>query len=206
METVGITGLSGSGKTFLARHLTRLVPSCRRLGTDAYYRDLSGIAEADRMRTNFDDPAALDWDLLVRHLRLLRDGHPVTVPRYDFQTHTRRRTGRLLKPPSLLVLEGVFTLSEPRVRDMLSLGVFVDTSEACCLSRRIGRDRLQRGRTEASVRRQWRRDVLPMYHRHVLPMRSQVDLVVDGRQPADRNAARVLRCLRGAPGGAGRTP
>ena len=196
MTVVAIGGPSGAGKTCVATALSSLIRGCAVLGTDAYYRDLSHVDERLRDRTNFDSPAALDWDLLTAHLSDLRSGKPVSVPRYDFVTHCRLRKARQLRPPSLLVLEGLFALMNPRLRQQLDLTVFLDASQDECLSRRILRDRAQRGRSESSVRRQWVRYTLPMYRLHVRPCRNIADLVLDATRSPGRSARAIARAVR----------
>ncbi len=202
MILVGIAGLSGSGKTHLASHLADLSPGTSVLCTDSYYRDLSGIPASERNAVNFDSPSALDWDLLRSQLSQLAAGLGIAVPRYDFTTHARRRSASWLEPCRALVLEGLFALADPEVFSMLDLAVFVDASEEVCLARRVARDTADRGRSEASVRRQWRRDVIPMFRQHVWPRRAVADLVVDGDGPPEVSARAVLVRLARKPASA----
>ncbi len=195
MVAVGIAGRSGSGKTRIAREIDATLEGVGVLSTDAYYRDLSGLVGREREAVNFDAPSAIGWDLLVRHLSSLAASRAIAVPRYDFATHARVAGGERLAPCELLVLEGLFAHWHPRVRAALDLAVFVDAPEALCLSRRIARDTTQRGRTVASVREQWRRDVAPMFREHVLPARDRADLVVDGAAPPRESARAVIRGL-----------
>ncbi len=192
MVVVGIAGLSGSGKTLLASHVAELSAGTGVLCTDSYYRDIGGLPLAERDAVNFDAPEALDWDLLLSHLQRLRAGRGIDVPKYGFATHERLASDRRLEPVPLLVLEGLFALAEPRVRAMLDLAVFVDAGEEVCLARRIARDTAGRGRTKESVLRQWRRDVVPMFRRHVLPGRADADLVVRGQGPPSVAARAIL--------------
>ncbi len=201
MFCIGIAGRSGSGKTRLAAELLRLRPRAGLLAMDSYYRDLSGLAEADRRAVNYDSPAALEWDLLVEHLRSLQAGAAVDVPRYDFAAHARRPETSRLEHVDLLVLEGLFALFDRRVRATLDLAVFVDLGEAEGLRRRIERDTAGRGRTESFVREQWQRDVAPMYARHVLPTRARADMTLDGTaRPVDSARAVLDEVARRARG------
>lgn len=196
MVTVGIGGPSGSGKTLLAREVAGSLPAGQLLSLDSYYRDLADLPPGRRAAVNFDDPAALDWDLLAGHLRRLAAGSPVRVPRYDFAVHARHGSAGTLRPDRDLVVEGLFALHQARVRGFLDLAVFLDAPEEVCLARRIARDIRRRGRTEESVREQWRRCVSPMRRRHVEPTRDRADLVLDGTAPPNRNAAAILSALR----------
>lgn len=196
MIAIGIAGASGAGKSHVAQELARRLPGCGILCTDSYYRDLSGWSPAERAKVNFDHPAALDWTMLVSQCHQLRDGRKIAVPRYDFQTHIRLPAPRELGPVDVLVLEGLFALADARIRSLLELSVFVDTEEAVCLARRIERDTAHRGRTDASVRKQWRSTVLPMFREHVLPTRQHASLVIDGAQPPAKSACKIVRKLR----------
>ncbi len=196
MILVAIAGLSGSGKTLVANHIARLSPGTGVLCTDSYYRDLSGVPASERDVVNFDAPSALDWDLLRSHLCQLATGQGIAVPRYDFATHTRMASPIWMGPRPVVILEGLFALVDARIRTMADLSVFMETPEDVCLARRIARDTADRGRTELTVRRQWRCDVLPMFRRHVLPARESADLVVNGERPPEASARAILVRLR----------
>ncbi len=192
---VGLGGGSGAGKTRVAGELVSLVEGSVALSTDAYYRDLSHIPPAARARANFDVPSALDWALLRAHLAGLRAGRPARVPRYDFVTHCRLPITRRVDPPRLLVLEGLFCLADPRVRDFLDLTVFLDAPADVCLARRIARDTAHRGRSESSVREQWERQTGPMYRLHVRPTRDWAQLVLDARASPETIVRKILRLI-----------
>ena len=202
MTVVGIGGPSGSGKTRVARQLASTLADTFVMGADSYYLDRSGLAPEELAAVNFDDPSALDWGLMALHLERLKGGERVGVPRYDFATHSRLATPEWVEPCETLVLEGLFALWEPRVRSLLDLAVFMDAPQELCLARRIARDTATRGRTEASVREQWCRDVAPMFFEHVLPTRREADLVLDGAASTERSALAVLARIRrlGDPG------
>ena len=186
MVCVGIAGPSGSGKTLLAQELRRQLLGCGVLCFDSFYRDLSFLAPDERASVNFDAPEAIDWDLLLGQLARLLAGERVAVPRYDFSSHTRQANPAALGPCEALVVEGLFALWDDRLCALFDLGVFLDVPDATCLDRRIARDTASRGRTESSVREQWRSQVAPMYRQHVLPTRHRADLVISGvRPPSD---------------------
>lgn len=172
-----------------------MVPGAEVLGTDLYYRDCSKLTAEERTAINFDAPAALDWDLMVDQVTRLKSGMDVTVPEYDFATHSRRARSRRFGPCKTLVLEGLFALWEPRIVAIMDLAVFLDAPAELCLARRVARDVATRGRTESSVRVQWRRDVAPMFHKHVLPTREHAGLVLDGTSTPRRSALAIIKRL-----------
>jgi len=195
---IGISGPSGSGKTALARHLAARLsdPPAPVVSLDAFYRDLSHLPPDERAGREFDSPDALDFELLRRRLRALARGRAVTVPRYRFDTHTRASRGVRVVPASYLVVEGLFVLHWPEIRDLIDLAVYVDADDAVCLERRIARDVGERGRTEAAVVEQYGRFVRPMARRFVLPTRRFADVVVRGQDGLERSAEAVLARLR----------
>ena len=196
MTAVGIAGPSGSGKTRVALELARTLPDTIVIGADSYYLDRVGLAAEELAAVNFDDPSALDWDLMALHVERLKAGKRVGVPRYDFATHSRLAAAEWVEPRRTLVLEGLFALWEPRIRSLLDLAVYIDAPQELCLARRIARDTDMRGRSEDSVREQWQRDVAPMFAGHVLPTREGADLVLDGAEPVERSALAVRAWLR----------
>ena len=191
MQLIAIAGSSGSGKTSVARELESLLPDVGTLCTDSYYNDLSAMDVSARSAVNFDSPDAIDWGLLTRHIRDLRADGCVFVPQYDFATHARTERRQEFGPWKTVILEGLFALWNPLIREVLDLAVFIDTPEETCLARRIARDTRLRGRTEESVREQWARDVAPMFRKHAWPTCEHADLIVDGRQPPRESAIAV---------------
>lgn len=195
MRILAIAGPTGSGKSTLAAALVKAMGGGKAciLALDSYYRDLSELDRVERDRWNFDDPAAIDADLLVDHLDRLSKGEVVEVPVYDFVTHTRREERELLAPTDVLILEGLHALYWPEVRDRIEMGVFISLGEGKCLERRMARDIRERGRSRESVLRQFEESVLPMQRCHVLPMASHADLVLQGEDPLEKMVKLVVR-------------
>ena len=188
---IGIGGGSCSGKSSIAGRLSTLVGGgLVVLGLDSYYRDFSGVPEDE---IEVDVPEALDDTLLVKQLAALAAGRPVEKPVYDYTAHCRRTGGGLpIEPGEYVVLEGLFALYWPEVRELLDLGVFVTVDHDTALQRRIERDIRERGRTEASVRTQYRQKVRPNFERLVEPTMRYADLVVSGLDPVGLSARAVL--------------
>ncbi len=191
---VGIAGCSGSGKTILARGLRDRLHA-RLLPLDAYYRDLAHFAPEQRDRTNFDHPDALESELLLAHLRELAAGRSIDRPCYDFATHTRTAETQRIEPAPVVLVEGILALHFPELRALFALALYVETSDALCLARRIRRDTHERGRTEASVREQYESTARPMAEQYVHPSAVHANLTVDGTEPPEQNVARVIHEL-----------
>jgi uridine kinase len=191
---VGVAGGSGAGKTTLVRALVDRLGGCI-LDLDSYYIDRAGIAVGDRGRLNYDDPAAIDVELLREHLDLLAHGRPIAKPVYSFDTHTRVGT-RLMTAGRLVIVEGLFTWWWELIRQHLVLKLFVDAPADVRLVRRIRRDVAERGRTMEQVVQQYLATVRPMHERYVEPCRAFADVVIGndgGSEAAAERAARVVR-------------
>ena len=180
--TIGIAGGTGAGKTTLANALVgQFGDRVVLLAHDAYYRDLKALSKEEREKTNFDSPEALETELLAQHLDALRAGRPVTVPVYDFATHTRVvDEGRVVNPSTVVIVEGILLFSDPAICERLDLRVFVEADADERVLRRIRRDVDERARSVASVMDQYLTTVKPMHELYVEPSRAQADLVVNG--------------------------
>ena len=154
------------------------------ISQDNYYRGLDDGADARHY--NFDEPAALDLDLLAEHLAQLKAGRSVQVPLYDFETHRRRRETEAVSPAALIIVEGLFLYVLPALRAAFDLRFFVDVPAEERLRRRIDRDVRERGRTQQEVIAQFTGQVEPMYLRHIEPTRDHADVVLDLPHPSDR--------------------
>ena len=194
---IGVAGGTGAGKTTLAEGLAeRICPGCAAvIHEDRYYRDNSHLEAALRERLNYDHPDAVDLDLLARHVLELGSGRTVTQPVYDFVLHVRSRETVTVFPERFIIVEGLFTLFNRLLRDVINLKVFLDLEDSERLARRIQRDVRERGRTEESVIRQWNSTVQPMYEMFVKPSRSSADLILSGGDSVERNAATVKDLL-----------
>ena len=192
---IGIAGPSGAGKSFLAKHL-KSVLKAEVLSLDRYYRDLSHLPLEQRARINFDAPEALEHELLIAQVAQLRIRETVQLPVYDFTTHTRVAETQTLPPSEIIIVEGLFTLHWPGLRELLCTKVYVDLHDELCLERRKARDIRERGRTAESVLEQYETTVAPMAKRYVRPTIAHADVVVSGTERIEDGAARVIEHYR----------
>ncbi len=196
---VAIVGGSGSGKTWLAEKLqSALNPHAARISLDDFYRDHSHLSEADRALLNFDHPEAIDWAALRTVLEELLAGHPAQLPCYDFKTHCRERRIQTLDPKPVVIVDGLWLLHPPSLRALFNLKIFIDCPVQTRLRRRIDRDVVSRGRTRASVEKQFNETVEPMHQQFVSPQKRWADVVLpydlteyDARQLAGNLAAKL---------------
>jgi uridine kinase len=193
---VGVAGGSGSGKTTVVRETVRRLEPRKVvvIRHDSYYRDLSHLAPEARDRANFDHPDALETPLLVEHLRALLRGEAVDVPVYDFATHTRERGTVRTQPSGVILLDGILLLAEPELRAFMDIKVYVDTDPGVRFIRRLERDLKERGRSVASVARQYVETVRPMHLEFVEPSKSHADIIIPGE--ADHRVAVDLLATR----------
>ncbi|MEJ2720971.1 MAG: uridine kinase [bacterium] len=190
----GIAGGSCSGKTTLAVALAERLGTNRtaRVSIDSYYHgrtsaELEGVAQY-----NFDEPSALDHELLIQHIRDLSRGLSVAVPIYDFENHRRTERISRVDPMPHVILEGLFSLYWDDVRSYLGTKVFIDIPHHISLARRLKRDTHERGRPGEDVIRRYNHMARPMFDKYVLPTRGLADVVVDGEKPAAESTAAIV--------------
>jgi uridine kinase len=182
IKIIGISGGSGSGKTTFSRLLAeRIGPEhCSILAQDSYYIDQSARFTGDGETVNFDHPSALDFPLLAVHLQALRNGEQVQVPIYDFVTHTRKVETTPFPPKRIVILDGTLILSQPPIRALLDVSLFIRTSEQVRFDRRYQRDLVERGRQPEGIRKQFFRQVKPMHDEFVEPSAAFASEVISG--------------------------
>ena len=186
---IAITGGSGSGKSWLAERLQELLGHAQRLSLDAFYLDRSRLSAGRRARINYDHPRCIDWPLAVHVFQQLKAGRPVSVPHYDFATHSRIAGSNILTPSPLFLVEGLWLLRRP-MRRMFDLSIFLDCPAQRRLGWRIARDTVERGRSAESVRQQFCATVAPMHDVYVEPQAGHADLVL--RQPLNTKSVERL--------------
>ncbi len=195
---IGISGGSGSGKTTFAKSLQRLLGDSRSviLAQDSYYIDQSAHFKGDGENVNFDHPSALDFPLLAEHLALLKVGHPIQVPIYDFATHTRKKEHTPLEPHPVVILDGTLILSQEIIRPHLSASIFIETSETVRYDRRFKRDLVERGRLPDGIKKQFDRQVKPMHDQFVEPSKVHATEIISGERSFEAELGRWAAKLR----------
>lgn len=177
---IGICGGTGSGKTTIARAIVDAVgrENVVLVEQDSYYRNLADMPLDERHQANFDHPDSIDSDMLVNHLRRLKQGLSAEMPLYDFKTHTRSDRIETIEPKPVVIVEGILIFAETRVLDLLDVRVYVDTPDDIRFIRRLQRDIAERGRTVDSVIGQYYRTVRPMHHEFVEPSKRRADIII----------------------------
>ncbi|WP_426349257.1 uridine kinase [Alloiococcus sp. CFN-8] len=177
---IGITGGTGSGKSTVAKEIcSKFSEDCiAMIEQDSYYKDQSHLSMDERVKTNYDHPDAFDNELLVSHLKTLLEGKDIEKPIYDFSVHTRKDETVKVEPRDIIILEGILVLSDPEIRNLLDIKIYVDTDADVRIIRRLVRDINERGRTVDSVINQYLTVVRPMHLQFIEPTKRYADLIV----------------------------
>lgn len=181
---ISIAGGSGSGKSFFVDKIKEEIDDSEILfiSQDNYYKDLSDIPFDERIKTNFDHPDAIDFDLIIHHLQELKSGNKINMPVYDYVTHTRKKEMQIVESRPVIVLEGILILCRDEILELSDLKIFIDTPDDLRIIRRIRRDIKERGRSVDSVIDQYLNTVRPMYLKFVEPSKKYADQILSGEE------------------------
>ncbi len=180
MLIIAIAGGTGSGKTTVLKKIVDALPAgeVAVLPQDSYYKNNPHIPLEVRKGMNYDEPASIDWDLLVGHLKKLKAGESIEMPTYDFLTCLRCEHTVKVEPKEVVVVEGILLLTNKELRDIADVKVFVDTDADERLIRVIKRDCVERGRTPQMVIDRYQLMLKPMHELHIEPSKRYADLIV----------------------------
>jgi len=181
VHIIGIAGGSGSGKSRLVKNILKEVNdnSVQVIEIDSYYKNLAHLSFEEREKNNFDHPDSIDFDLLYEDLSKLKNNLTIHSPVYDYKTHTRNENEtKKIENAKVIIMEGIFALHNQKIRDLLSIKIYVDTPSDIRLLRRIKRDMNDRGRTIEGIIEQYNKTVKPMFTKYVKPSRDYADLIV----------------------------
>ena len=176
---IGIAGGTGSGKTTLMENIiSRFSGMVTVLSHDNYYKCRDDLTYEQRCLINYDEPDALETDLMACHLDELRHGRAIDCPVYDFTQHNRSEKTVRVNPKNVIIVDGILIFENKPLRDLMDIKIFVDTDADVRLCRRILRDVKERGRTLESVLSQYQNTVKPMHEKYVEPSKKHADIVV----------------------------
>lgn len=176
---IGIAGGTGSGKTTLMKRIMeRYADQVTVLSHDNYYKRHDELSYEQRCLLNYDEPAALETDLMAAHLDKLRHGEAIDCPVYDFTLHNRSAEMVHIVPKKVIIVEGILIFENKALRDLMDIRIFVDTDADIRLCRRIKRDVNKRGRTLESVLTQYQETVKPMHDLYVEPSKKFASIIV----------------------------
>ena len=200
---IGIAGGTGSGKTTLMKNLIEEFQNdVTILSHDNYYKRHDDLTYEERCGLNYDEPAALETDLMAYHLDKRRHGEAIDCPVYDFTRHNRSDETIRIEPRKVIIVEGILIFENQPLRDLMDIRVFVDTDADVRLCRRIKRDVNKRGRSLESVLQQYQETVKPMHEMYVEPSKKHANIIVPegGKNlvALDMIRGRILRHLEEA--------
>ena len=176
---IGIAGGTGSGKTTLMNNLIeKFSEHVTLLSHDNYYKRHDDLTYEQRCGLNYDEPSALETDLMARHLDRLRHGEAIDCPVYDFTRHNRSNETIRIVPKPVIIVEGILIFENKELRDLMDIRIFVDTDADVRLCRRILRDVSERGRSLESVLSQYQNTVKPMHEMYVEPSKKYANIIV----------------------------
>jgi len=182
MLIVSLSGGSGSGKTTLANQITSKFPQglISLLPMDAYYKDHSYLSEEEKKHHNFDHPDSIDFELLLNHLEKLKMDMPVQRPVYSYITCSRENQFIAVEPSEIIIVEGLMTLANEKLRNKIDLKIYIDVAEAVRFKRIVERDVAERERSRESVMERFYKTVQPMHEAFIEPYKYSADVIIDG--------------------------
>ncbi|MBR3264664.1 MAG: uridine kinase [Erysipelotrichaceae bacterium] len=178
---IGIAGGTCSGKSSIAKILIKEFDnkmSVNIIKEDDYYKDQTALSMEERAKTNYDHPLAFDFDLMIDHLKKLINGESIEKPTYDYTIHNRAEATEIVHPSEVLIIEGLFALYTPEIREMEDIKIFVDTPADERFIRRLRRDVRERARTVESITDQYLTTVKPMHEQFIEPTKKYADIII----------------------------
>ncbi|RZN79993.1 MAG: uridine kinase [Winogradskyella sp.] len=180
MLIIGIAGGTGCGKTTVVNTIIDQLPEGEVvvISQDSYYKETSHLSYEERVKINFDHPRSIDFDLLVRHLNDLKQEKSIEQPVYSFVKHNRTGDTILTKPRKVVIVEGILILTNPEIRDLFDIKIFVHADSDERLIRRLKRDLSERGRDIDEVLTRYQNTLKPMHEQFIEPMKEYADIII----------------------------
>ncbi|CDF79945.1 uridine kinase [Formosa agariphila KMM 3901] len=180
MLIIGLTGGTGCGKTTVVNQILNELPDAEVgiISQDSYYSDTSHLSYDERKLINFDHPKSIDFDLLVKHLKQLKEGKPIEQPVYSFVKHNRTGDTILTHPRKVMIVEGILIFTHPDIRDLFDIKIFVHADSDERLIRRLKRDIAERGRDMDEVLNRYLTTLKPMHQQFIEPMKEYADIII----------------------------
>lgn len=180
MLIIGIAGGTGSGKTTVVHQIMNELPETEVgiISQDSYYKETHDLSYEERAKINFDHPRAIDFDLLVQHLKDLKANKAIDQPVYSFVKHNRTSDTIHTHPRKVMIVEGILILTNPELRDMFDIKIFVHADSDERLIRRLKRDIAERGRDMEEVLNRYQNTLKPMHEQFIEPTKAYADIII----------------------------
>lgn len=197
MLIIGIAGGTGSGKTTVVTNILRDLNAedVLVISQDNYYKDHNELSFDEREKMNFDHPRSIDFELLTNHVQSLRNGDIIEQPVYSFITHSRKDETIITHPKNVIIIEGILVLTNPELRDLFDVKIFVHADSDERLIRRIRRDIQERGRDLDEVLTRYQKTLKPMHEQFIEPSKSHADIIVPNMKKKNEVAIKLLSTL-----------
>lgn len=197
MLIIGIAGGTGSGKTTVVTNILRNLNAedVLVISQDNYYKDHNELSFDEREKMNFDHPRSIDFELLTSHVQSLRNGDIIEQPVYSFITHSRKDETIITHPKNVIIIEGILVLTNPELRDLFDVKIFVHADSDERLIRRIRRDIQERGRDLDEVLTRYQKTLKPMHEQFIEPSKSHADIIVPNMKKKNEVAIKLLSTL-----------
>ncbi len=196
MLIIGIAGGTGCGKTTVVNQIVNELPKCEVciISQDSYYKDTSHLTYNERTKINFDHPQSIDFDLLANHLLSLKNNQTIEQPVYSFIEHNRTKETITTKPRKVLIVEGILILTNPIIRNLLDIKIYVNTDSDERLIRRLKRDITERGRDMKEVLDRYQNTLKPMHQQFIDPTKEFADIIIPNNH-YNNVAVNILRTI-----------
>ena len=180
MLVIGIAGGTGCGKTTVVKQIVDELPKNQVvvISQDSYYKDLSHLTKEERGQVNFDHPNSIDFDLLIDHVKSLKKGEPIEIPVYSFVEETRMPEPVTAEPREVVIVEGILVLSNPALRELFDIKIYVHADSDERLIRRLQRDIKERGHDLEKVLHRYQTAVKPMHNQFIEPSKEFADIII----------------------------
>lgn len=180
MLIIGIAGGTGSGKTTVVHQIMNELPDTEVgiISQDSYYKKTEGLSYDERSQINFDHPRAIDFELLVQHLKMLKAGEIINQPMYSFVKHNRTDDTVTTHPRKVMIIEGILILTNPELRDLFDVKIYVHADSDERLIRRLKRDIAERGRDMEEVLNRYQHTLKPMHQQFIEPTKAFADIII----------------------------
>lgn len=180
MLIIGIAGGTGSGKTTVVHQIMNELPQTEVgiISQDSYYKENDSLSFEERALMNFDHPRAIDFELLVKHLKELKEGNVIEQPIYSFITHNRTEDAIITHPRKVMIVEGILILANAELRDLFDVKIFVHADSDERLIRRLKRDIAERGRDMEEVLNRYQTTLKPMHQQFIEPTKAYADIII----------------------------
>ena len=195
---IGVAGGSGAGKTYFINQLVKNFDQgnlCL-ISQDNYYKKIDLVPVDKNGIKNFDTLEAIDFDLFITHLIKLQHGETITMKEYTFNNKDKKPGNISLKPAPIIIIEGIFVFSYPKLNELLDLKIFIESAEDDKLKRRIFRDEIERGYDKSDVMYRYEHHVNPAYKKFIEPYKSSADHVVSNNQFIELQISEISKCIK----------